>query len=48
MDKEFSEGFIHDLADIMGYCKEKNTDGCQVELDCGEYTLVVDFTFSIK
>ena len=26
MDKDFSEGFMHDVADLLEYCAENNTD----------------------
>ena len=48
MDIEFSEEFIHDLADIMQYCSDNNVNDCELEFEVGEHTLVVDFTFSIK
>lgn len=30
MDKDFSEGFMHDIADLLKYCAENNTDNASL------------------
>lgn len=48
MDKEFSEGFMHDIADLLTICTENNTDNMELEFDVAGKTLNVSITFSIQ
>ena len=48
MDKEFSEGFILDIADLLELCMKKNTDNITINLLLGDTTLNVDITFSVN
>lgn len=48
MDKEFSEGFMHDVADLMEVCKENNTDNVNLVFTVGDNELNINITFSFK
>lgn len=48
MNKEFSEGFIHDLADILDECIKNNTDHAAIDLEFGDLALSLDITFTVK
>ena len=48
MDKNFSEGFIHDIADLMLICVDKDTDNLAIELDINGKTLEIEISFKIK
>lgn len=48
MDKNFSEGFMHDIADLLEDCKENNTDSVDLKFDFEDLELNVNITFSIK
>lgn len=48
MNKEFSEGFMHDIADLLKMCSDNNTDNMELEFDIGGKTLNVNITFSIQ
>ncbi|GAA6478041.1 hypothetical protein K250101E9_08040 [Enterocloster aldenensis] len=48
MDKDFSEGFMHDVADLLEYCAENNTDNVDLIFTFGDKELNVNVTFSIK
>lgn len=48
MDKEFSEGFMQDIADLLEYCLENKTDGMELCFDINGNTLKVDIAFEIK
>ena len=39
MEKEFSEGFLHDLADLMDYCKDNKTDSIDLHFVFGNKRL---------
>ena len=47
MEKEFSEGFLHDLADLMDYCKDNKTDSIDLHFVCGNKRLKMNIVFSI-
>ena len=47
MEKEFSEGFLHDLADLMDYCKDNKTDSIDLHFIFGNKRLKMNIVFSI-
>ena len=47
MNKEFSEGFLHDMADLMDLCVKNETDTTSLMFDFNGTLLNVDITFSI-
>ena len=47
MEKEFSEGFLHDLADLMDYCKDNKTDNIDLYFIFGNKRLKMNIVFSI-
>ena len=47
MDKDFSEGFTHDIADLLELCKENNTDNVELSFNFGDKVLNVNITFSV-
>lgn len=47
MDKEFSEGFIHDIADLLELCSENKTDSTELYFNINGNTLKMDITFEI-
>ena len=46
MDKDFSEGFMHDIADLLEYCAENNTDNVDLTFTFGNKELNLNITFS--
>jgi len=48
MDKDFSEGFMHDIADLLEGCKENNTNNVDLKFALKDWELNVNITFSIK
>lgn len=48
MDKDFSEGFMHDIADLLEYCAENNTDNVDLIFCFGDKELSVNIAFSTK
>ena len=47
MNKEFTEGFMQNLGDLLEYCAENNTDSLELDFDINGKPLKVDITFSI-
>jgi len=47
MDKEFSEGFMHDIADLLELCSENKTDSTELYFNINGNTLKIDITFEI-
>lgn len=47
MDKEFTEGFMHDLADLLESCMKNKTDNVDLTFDINNVNLCVNITFSI-
>lgn len=47
MGKEFSEGFMQDIADLLEFCLENKTDGMELCFNINGSTLKVDITFEI-
>lgn len=48
MDKDFSEGFMHDMADLMLICIDHNTDNLAIELDINGKTLEIEISFKVE
>lgn len=48
MDKDFSKGFMHDIADLLEYCAENNTDNVDLIFCFGDKELSVNIAFSAK
>lgn len=48
MNKNFSEGFIHDMADLMQLCVDNNTDNLAIELDINGKTLKIEMSFKVE
>ena len=48
MDKEFSEGFLHDLADLLDMCSKGDTDTISLSFDINGRQLNVEMTFSVE
>lgn len=47
-DKEFSEGFMYDLADLLKLCMENKTDNVDLCFDFNGTALGVNITFSVR
>ena len=48
MDKDFSKGFMYDVADLLEYCAENNTDNVDLIFTFGDKELSVNIAFSAK
>ena len=48
--KEFSEGFLHDLADLLEMCSNNNTDTIEIKLTTlnEKENLIANITFSVE
>ena len=46
MEKNFSEGFLIDMADLMQMCVDNDTDTIQIEMEAGGGKVTIDITFS--
>lgn len=46
-DRNFSEGFMKDIADMLRYCVENNTDNVDLEFNINGKMLNVNLSFSI-
>ena len=47
MDKEFSEGFMKDIAGLLELCMKNNTDNIELNFNINGRELNIDITFSI-
>ena len=47
MEKEFSEGFMNDIADLLKLCIENNTDNIGLNFNINGRKLNMDIIFSI-
>lgn len=45
--KKFSEGFLHDMADLIDLCMENDTDNLEVKIPINGKTLNIEICFSI-
>lgn len=48
INKEFSDGFIKDLADIIDSCIENQTDSATIKFEFGGRILNVEMKFSVE
>nr|DAU15693.1 MAG TPA: hypothetical protein [Caudoviricetes sp.] len=48
MDKDFSEGFLHDIADLLKECVKHNTDNVDITFSFGDRKMTMNITFSVK
>lgn len=48
MNKEFSEGFMHDTAYLLEVCMKGKTDTVELDFDIKGNQLNVEITFSVK
>lgn len=48
MDKEFSEGFMNDIADLLYLCKKNNTDNIELNFNINGRQLNINITFSVR
>lgn len=48
MEREFSEGFMHDLADILQFCLENKTDNVDLTFEINGCLLGVNITFTVE
>lgn len=48
MDKNFSREFMHDIADLLEYCKENHTDNVDLTFTLDDLELNVNIAFSVK
>lgn len=47
MDKEFSDGFMQDIAELLQVCLENKTDNIELYFNINGKTLKMDITFEI-
>lgn len=47
METSFSEGFLHDIADLLELCMKNDTDNLEIRLPINGKTLKVEIAFSI-
>lgn len=48
MDKDFSEGFLHDIADLLKECVKHNTDNIDITFSFGDKKMNMNITFSVN
>ena len=48
MTKEFSDGFMHDIADLLEMCRDRNTDNIELFFDINDKTLNLKMIFSVE
>ena len=48
MDKDFSEGFMHDIADLLEECGKHKTDNVDITFPFGDKKLNINITVSVK
>ena len=47
MQKDFSPGFQHDIADLLELCSENETDSLTIDMEYPTGVLEVDLTFRV-
>ena len=47
MDKEFSEGFMKDIIDLLELCMENDTDNIELIFNINSRKLNMNITFSV-
>lgn len=48
MDKEFSNGFMQDIADLLEFCLETKQDDLELVFDVDDNTLKINIAFEIQ
>ena len=48
MNKEFSEGFMHDMAYLLEACMKRKTDTVEIDFDINGNQFNIEITFSVK
>ena len=48
MEKAFSPGFQHDIADLLDICMENQTDNITIDMEYPSGFLEIDLTFRVK
>lgn len=48
MDKKFTEGFMHDMGDLLQFCVENKTDNIDLEFVINGNKLKINITFSVN
>ena len=48
MNKEFSDGFMQDIAELLELCMNNGTDGVELTFYIKGKELTLDLTFSVK
>ena len=48
MNKEFSEGFMQDIAELLELCADNEIDGVELDFNINGKTLTLDLTFSVR
>ena len=48
MDKNFSNGFMQDIADLLEVCMKNKTDNVDLDFEINRIHLGVNITFSIR
>lgn len=47
MNKEFSEGFMHDITDLLEICDRNNTDSIELSIEINGKILVIGMDFDV-
>lgn len=47
-EKEFSEGFMHDIADLLDLCVENGTDNLEIKIPINGKMLNIEICFSVN
>ena len=47
-EKDFSEGFLHDIADLIDMCSKEGTDNIELTFEAAGKKLCIEMTFSLK
>lgn len=48
IDKEFSNGFMQDIADLLEFCLETKQDNLELAFDVNGSTLKINIAFEIQ
>ena len=48
MNKEFSEGFMQDIADLLELCMKNKTNNIELNFNINGRELNMDITFSVR
>lgn len=48
MDKEFSNGFMQDIADLLEFCLETKQDNVELFFNVNDSTLKINIAFEIQ